>query len=115
MIGDLLAPGMARLFTKAYCRSHVVDESRTETAVLLISELVTNAAVHGRGEVGLALSGGSDGPLHVEVGDDAEAGCAVREFSMDSEDGRGLAIVASCALRWGVRHEPVGKTVWFEL
>jgi anti-sigma regulatory factor (Ser/Thr protein kinase) len=47
--------------------------------------------------------GGADGPP------------TAREASPDSMDGRGLAIVAALASRWGVEHEPEGQCVWAEL
>ena len=33
----------------------------------------------------------------------------------DDEGGRGIRLVAREARRWGTRHGPMGKTVWFEL
>ena len=33
----------------------------------------------------------------------------------DALDGRGIAIVAQLATSWGVRDDPYGKTVWFDV
>jgi hypothetical protein len=38
-----------------------------------------------------------------------------RDHDADDENGRGLAVVAALASRWGWRPEPFGKVVWCEL
>jgi anti-sigma regulatory factor (Ser/Thr protein kinase) len=87
-------------------------------AVLLTSELVTNAVVHGLGPVQLVLI--DDGiRLRVEISDGETASLpltAGRPASVDVS-GRGLPTVDRLADRWGSgpRRTPPGKTVWFEL
>ncbi|MBY8886619.1 ATP-binding protein [Streptomyces sp. PTM05] len=92
---------------------------------LIVSELVTNARVHGVGSVTLRMefTVGTRGPacVHVEVHDfgmgprtrdaaEPDGGGADR----DVEHGRGLPLVAGIADRWGVRNSARGKgcTVW---
>ncbi|MQY11587.1 hypothetical protein SRB5_17060 [Streptomyces sp. RB5] len=98
-----------------------------EDALLLVSELVTNAVVHAGTEVEVRLrydpGTGGAGPapgvparpgLIVEVGDgrgrraDAAGGFA-------RERGRGLRLVDELAESWGVAYRRTGKTVWFRL
>lgn len=112
---DLHGPSLARQFTKAYCLAHQLDESTTDTAVLLVSELVTNAVIHGRGAVRLELASRSGRALYAEVEDDQVSAPVVGDLATDRQHGRGLAIVAACARQWGVRHVDTGKLVWFEL
>lgn len=83
-----------------------------ETAVLLASELVTNAVVHTR-SADLALRARCDGDtLLVAVDDEA----ATPLVSCDAAPpGAGLALVDSLAARWGWEPLGTGKRVWFEV
>ena len=87
-----------------------------DTALLLTSELVVNAARHGQGEITLdiTLSGNR---LRVSVTDAGSGEPAPQHGDQQfHEAGRGLALVEELATRWGVEPaSPVGKTVWFEL
>jgi anti-sigma regulatory factor (Ser/Thr protein kinase) len=88
---------------------HIVD-----TTALLTSELVTNAVLHARTPVSLAVTLDA-GRLRVEVCDDSERMPAVRPYSLDDPTGRGLAMVAGFAADWGAERRPGGKCVWFEI
>jgi signal transduction histidine kinase len=60
---------------------------------LIVSELVTNAMVHGDGQIEVRLSCAAPGDLWVEVRDDG-AGRPVRQRpGTDAEWGRGLALI----------------------
>ncbi|MEV7781360.1 ATP-binding protein [Kitasatospora sp. NPDC088351] len=98
----------------------VADET-TEIAVLLLSELVTNACRHARGPrdrlVGVRCLIVDD-LLRVEVTDANEDLPQPREAALDDEAGRGLHLVDALADSWGahLRGEGYrGKTVWFQL
>lgn len=90
-----------------------VDADELDTARLLVSELVTNAVVHGHGEIMLRAAL-DENRLLVEVIDEGRGfERTVRQLDFASIGGRGLAIVDAEASRWGI-HE--GTThVWFEL
>ncbi|MCZ4121318.1 ATP-binding protein [Streptomyces sp. H39-S7] len=87
-------------------------------AALLLSELATNAILHGcvaerLFEVRLALSARV---LRVSVRDGREnAHPRSRCPGPDDQFGRGLLLVQALAARWGVRPGPGGKEVWCEL
>ena len=85
-----------------------------DTAVLLVSELVTNAVLHAGSPVELALSLGR-GRLRVEVGDRDPRPPLRMDHSEQSSTGRGLLLVDRAVDRWGVERLPSGKKVWFEL
>jgi anti-sigma regulatory factor (Ser/Thr protein kinase) len=90
----------------------VTDPADTDEVVLIVDELVTNAVVHGHGQVRLELR--LDGSQLVgEVGDDGAGVPRARESEADSENGRGLWLVAALAAEFGVRPESAGKTLWF--
>jgi anti-sigma regulatory factor (Ser/Thr protein kinase) len=83
-----------------------------ETAVLLASELVTNAVVHTRSaEVGLVAKCDGD-TLLVAVYDEAPASPISGE---GVTTGTGIELVDSLADRWGWERLPAGKRVWFEV
>ncbi len=83
-------------------------------AVLLTSELVTNAIVHGGSSARVRMVG-TRHRLRVEVGDDNPCLPSPRERSDEATGGRGLAIVDALAWHWGASPDNRGKVVWFEL
>ncbi|MGK5529926.1 SpoIIE family protein phosphatase [Streptomyces sp. URMC 129] len=85
----------------------------TETARLLVSELVTNAVRHAHGPVEVRMALGCS--LLIEVTDPIPDPPRERVPGPDDEGGRGLPLVARESRSWGTRRRPVGKTVWFEL
>ena len=87
----------------------------TDTVTLLVSELVTNAVIHGGSDVEVSVRL-TPSAARVEVTDTSATGIAPRDAADDEDSGRGLALVESLARRWGVRPgRGGGKTVWFEV
>ena len=109
---DSVAPRDARRALRDTCAAHVDDDLLVD-AELLVSELVTNALRHGRGEITVCARVDDD-RLLVEV-IDAGTGFAseLRNADFDEVGGWGLDIVDEVSSRWGVYE---GTThVWFEL
>jgi len=90
-----------------------------DEAVLLTSELCTNALQHtasGSGGLFEVTVYRGDGALRIEVRDDgSETVPTVRDFEEFSENGRGLEIVRMIAHRWGQNGDEYGRCVFFEL
>ncbi|MCQ9136367.1 ATP-binding protein, partial [Streptomyces hilarionis] len=135
LAGSPLAPGAARDLVRA-ALSEWAGPGRplagepgarlAQDAVLVVSELVTNAVVHAGTDVELACrledepgpSGGCPAVV-VEVGDHhparaprdgaGETPCEIPEY------GRGLRLVAALADAWGVTYRGGTKTVWARL
>lgn len=116
------AAGAARRRVADVCSSWPAD--RVQIAVLLTSELVSNAVRHAGGGIRLLIRCDSHG-LRVEIRD-SNAALPPQHPVMPAptptapghralEGGRGLSIVSALATDWGARPEPDGKTVWFEL
>ena len=93
-----------------------LDRELTETAMLLVSELATNAIRHGSPPVRLALRL-DGGRLRVEVTDCSPTLPLLGASDPEQAGGRGLQIVQDLAVRWGSQasRTRLGKTVWFEL
>jgi len=87
-----------------------------ETAVLLVSELVTNAVLHARDTGTVTLKLTSAGPwLRIEITDADPRWPRQRPLDPFAESGFGFVLVDALASKWGVRPTPPGKTVWAEL
>jgi anti-sigma regulatory factor (Ser/Thr protein kinase) len=105
--------GIARRFLSATLASWDAD-GYSDTGSLLLSELVTNAALHAGTEILVRVCLTSTG-LRLEVADRSDRRPVIRHYSAQATTGRGLGMVDSLAERWGVVPEATGKTVWAEL
>lgn len=90
-----------------------------ESAVLVLSELLTNAGRHARVSPGREIETRyvrSADSLRIEVHDSAVELPEKRESGWEESGGRGLVLVEALADSWGVkdRHGP-GKAVWADL
>ncbi|MEU7649054.1 SpoIIE family protein phosphatase [Streptomyces huasconensis] len=91
-----------------------------DDAVVLTSELVTNAVVHA-GTAADVLCLRSEDAVRIEVSDRyPEREIPLQQSSVnmgspDREGGRGLQLCAALATRWGVDYTPTHKLVWFQL
>ena len=106
--------GVARRFTRRICTEAELDADAAYTAVLLTSETVTNAVVHGHSEVRLTVAADSRG-VRVEAGDDNSRHPVLQASDSDALDGRGIALLEAAATRWGTIDGHYGKVVWFEV
>lgn len=112
----LAAPALARRHLVSALGSWPAD--LVDLAILLASELVTNAVVHGLGPVQLLVIEDGD-RLRIEVSDGRPGSLpsTVDRSAAGDTSGRGLLIVDRLAERWGYRprRRPPGKVVWAEL
>jgi anti-sigma regulatory factor (Ser/Thr protein kinase) len=88
--------------------------AQVDTAVLLVSELVTNVVRHARGPCALVVSFGAEA-VELSVEDGNPRMPAARLADALDEDGRGLLLLGAMARDWGVRLLPEGKAIWFVL
>ncbi|MGW1540128.1 SpoIIE family protein phosphatase [Streptomyces sp. NPDC002309] len=87
-------------------------EDLEDPTKLIVSELVTNAARHGTGPIGLRLI--QHRVLTCEVSDTGVSCPRLRRSNSADENGRGLFLVAQMSRRWGSRSTSSGKVVWAE-
>ena len=112
--GDRRAPLEARRATRAFVDGRLEGPGCDE-ALLLVSELVTNAVLHAAPPVTVRLHISAH-RFRVEVTDGGSDLPVVREPTRIDDRGRGMHIVAHLADRWGVDRIPNdGKTVWAEV
>lgn len=114
----MLGPGVedvleARRFLEERCREWDCGDL-IPGAQLVVSELVTNALLHGGGTCQLRVRC-VDGGLRIEVHDSGAGTPDLLVADTESESGRGLLIVSSVAEAWGVDTVTEGKVVWAEL
>jgi anti-sigma regulatory factor (Ser/Thr protein kinase) len=87
----------------------------TDSATLLVSELVTNAILHARTAIEVVVAATADG-VYVGVNDRSPQLPARSGYGRQATTGRGLALVDMVASRHGTEtHDDGSKTVWFEL
>jgi hypothetical protein len=104
---------MARRFTRETLEAWRLDDF-VDTAVLLVSELVTNAVLHARSGVEVVVDGGP-GRVRVEVHDSSIVLPSRRHYGIQAGTGRGILLVEEMASGWGAETTESGKVVWFEL
>ncbi|WP_406507803.1 SpoIIE family protein phosphatase [Streptomyces sp. NBC_00212] len=94
------------------------DEEQIDSAVLMISEMITNVLVHTDGDALLVAE--ARGPLgtrrlRVEVADASDELPHRRRPGEMASSGRGLILMEMLADAWGVDPRGDGKSIWFEL
>jgi len=108
----------AREFVRRTLGASDVGPSVVDDATLIVSELLTNVALH------CAQDGAPDATvkliavltlLRIEVHDGSPLVLARREPREDAESGRGLLVVDALSDRWGYEATAYGKCVWCEL
>lgn len=112
--------GRARTLLREQATSWKLPDEVTETAVLLLSELMTNAYRHAKVPAGREIRARcilKADRLHIAVTDANDTLPTPHNAAPDAESGRGLTLVAVLADDWGTEPRPggYGKTVWFEL
>lgn len=112
----------ARRWIAGLMRRWEVGEERSSSAVLLASELLTNAVRHADSSATLTVAV-ADGTLELGVGDH-DSRISFVERTKEEErvwltdgrvGGRGLHLVATVADDWGIVRAADGKQVWFRL
>ncbi|MFJ3962315.1 SpoIIE family protein phosphatase [Streptomyces sp. NPDC090036] len=94
------------------------DPDQVDSAVLMVSEMVTNVLTHTDGDALLVAEAvGELGArrLRVEVADGSDELPHKRQPGEMSSSGRGVLLMEMLADAWGVDPRGEGKSIWFEL
>jgi len=105
---------LARSWAEGWLAGSTVPDDARDIALLVISELVTNAARQGDGPVRVVLDA-SECSLLVEVFDSGHRLPLLTATDLESTAGRGLHLISAVCPDWVVREELDGKTVWARL
>ena len=89
-------------------------DGMTDTATLLVSELVANAILHARTQLEVVMRQ-TPAAVRIEVHDSNARLPARKHYSEDAATGRGLLLVETLADGWGADPTAEGKAVWFEI
>lgn len=117
-----LFPGLPDQVAEArhFVAALLQERSVADDAVLVVSELATNAVRH-------TLSGSAGGwflvvltfradCVRLEVVDEGgDSFPQMGDAAAQDDGGRGLLLVSACAKDWGVKDVPSGRTVWADL
>jgi anti-sigma regulatory factor (Ser/Thr protein kinase) len=114
---DATAPRLARRFLATVLQGWGVDDDIVDRSQLLVSELVSNAVLHGTGPVELQVTetDANVGVYRVEVSNPGHGVPAMRRTSNEELSGRGLQLVDSLARNWGSNNVDGHTCVWFDV
>jgi anti-sigma regulatory factor (Ser/Thr protein kinase) len=84
----------------------------TADALLVVSELVTNAVVHAGTDITVRVNTDAQ-PTRIEVADGSTEVPGLRLPGAGAKTGRGLLLVEHFTEEWGVETTGSGKVVWF--
>jgi anti-sigma regulatory factor (Ser/Thr protein kinase) len=124
--GSAATPGCARDIIRTWLVAWQIPAGRAHDTLVIASELTTNALVHTDSSqivVAVQITGREGRRLTIRVIDQgpSRAGWADRRNEPDGSrddvalSGRGLAIVAALADRWGAVRRLAGTSVWAQL
>ncbi|MFE5208282.1 ATP-binding protein [Streptomyces sp. NPDC056600] len=110
-------PARARRLARVGLADWRISGDAYDTALLVISELVTNAVVHTGGQGVVCEVRPVPGALRITVRDQ---GCAAEEIQVrppdpEREHGRGLLLVDALCRAWGAQRHDAGMLVWAEV
>lgn len=111
---DVASVGDARRFVSDTLSAWNADDL-SWTAMLLVTELATNAVLHASTPYDVTLEHRTDGTLRIGVSDGSVRKPRARDYAVDATTGRGLGLVGSLALAWGTSTRADGKTVWCDV
>ncbi|MDX2597519.1 MULTISPECIES: SpoIIE family protein phosphatase [Streptomyces] len=105
----------ARRFTRRTLRTWGVERDTLDAALLIVSELVTNALVHTGGQVRLDLSLVNH-RLRLAVADGSpRSPVKPTSIGWEATGGRGILLVEAVSAAWGTVPVSGGKQVWADL
>jgi anti-sigma regulatory factor (Ser/Thr protein kinase) len=111
------SPHAARARVREYLTDHGIDGQVLDAALLVVSELVSNAVQYGEAPITMCLERLGDGAVRVEVCDADDTIDEVRGVWSGelATSGRGLAIVTAYSTDWRVERRADGKSVVAEI
>ncbi len=113
---DLAAPRASRRFVTGVLRRWSVPVDVVDRAQLLVSELVSNAVLHGRGTICIVVAPTDVARMfRIEVRNSGAREPVMRHAAPHELSGRGLHIVHELSHDWGTATDNGVTSVWFEM
>jgi histidine kinase-like protein len=109
-----LSASLARRFIRQFAARHSLAGEVVDQLVLAGCELVTNAVLHARTDLHVALELHPD-RVRVSVADGSSAPASLRQYRPEAQTGRGLALVSAIGRSWGVDPDGDGKRIWADI
>lgn len=116
---DVTAPRAARAFVTRTLTGWGHPADAIEWFQLLVSELVSNAVLHGDGGIELSVQQGHTddedaGLVRIEVRNQGHGAPVMRRAQRNELSGRGLHLIDELSHRWGSHSSNGSTVVWFE-
>jgi anti-sigma regulatory factor (Ser/Thr protein kinase) len=108
---DVHSAAQARQWLSAFLEPLPVQSAFRQDALLVMSELVTNALLHGQG-LPVVRATVTPESMELAVTDSGQESPHLQEIDPTRIGGLGLLIVDRLCSAWGVSRFPGGKTVW---
>jgi hypothetical protein len=109
------SPGRARRLAASELRRWGYDEELVNEAILVLSELASNAVIHAGSPFTIRVQS-HDSLLRIAVRDRCPSlATANGERGLLVRAPHGLAVIQALSTQWGVQDTPDGKIVWAEL
>ncbi|MCX4472928.1 ATP-binding protein [Micromonospora sp. NBC_01655] len=108
------ASAEGRRFVAEHLHRWRVPDQVADTAVLLTSEIITNAVRYAAPPLGLRV-GLRAGQVRVEVTDSNPELPVLARPDFEALGGRGMWLIDTLAAAWGCHPDPRGKIVWCEV
>jgi anti-sigma regulatory factor (Ser/Thr protein kinase) len=99
---------------REFVRGAIADSQNAADAVLLVSELATNAIIHAKSSFAIDVKLQAN-IVRVEVVDESPILPVLADTPPLGSRGRGLGIVNTLARAWGTEARGQGKAIWFEI
>ncbi|WP_367318107.1 ATP-binding protein [Streptomyces sp. HUAS ZL42] len=115
MSADTKEVSRIRRLAKEFLTDLRVSPTALDDALLIISELVTNAVLHALPPASLRVRCIQQHRLRIEVTDGGPRPTSPPRADQHEEHGRGMLIVAAMAVRYGTISRVSGSTCWAEL
>ncbi|MGW2840595.1 ATP-binding protein [Streptomyces sp. NPDC001493] len=99
-----------RRVARSLLESRDASQECVDSVLLIVSELITNAIIHGQGPVCMRLTLMGGDHLFIEAAGENPVHAQVLTPPHSSESGRGLLLVESLSDLWGISAD--GMTTW---
>ena len=112
LAADVASCSTARRFVEETLAQE--DDDLRANALLLLSEVVTNALLHTSGSVTVEVQQ-QGSAYRIAVSDRSRTPPTAKGYRTDDATGRGLQLLDCLAAAWGWKLTDTGKVVWFDL